>query len=390
MVPTIEQIKPIISRRAQGTITSIAIAVNLLFITLLLFAQLNFDNNSLVHHLRKTRAITHKRHSKEKWAPLSLKAGQTHAPVILINASQPPKPNSAPQAPAFTPAPQSTGTTPAYTTHEQIQKTEPTRFAEEKSIDTQENQHTEIKNNASLEHAIKAALARKLKDSARQTIEKSKVSKQDKPMPQQATTTINPHISSAILKPFSISQKMANRPAHQFSRTARANRSTQPNKNSVPTNIPQIQKPKLTFAQLVKGFTEHLKTEGEYTIAMQGNSDTKATEQQLRVGRFLQKIIQCLQTAWKVNRIRYPLNHRVFANVAFRIVINKNGSLDNLIIHRTSGRQIIDKFIFDVIKDASKSFPSIPHYLKQDVCVITCDWDKLPLPDGPPNYIITH
>ncbi len=63
--------------------------------------------------------------------------------------------------------------------------------------------------------------------------------------------------------------------------------------------------------------------EGDYTIAMTGNDNAKATESQLKIGRFLQRIIGSIQNSWRVNTNRYPLSHAVIVSIHFTIVINK-------------------------------------------------------------------
>ncbi len=375
MLPTIDQIKPLISRRTKGIITTLAITVNLLIIAFFLLIQLDLnDNASFINHIRRAHSALKKKHAQKEWAKIRPKTSQLGAPVVLMQSpqqtvhsqSQPSQPQQTKQnksVPSFNKPPEKSAVNGKEKTVNQeqniedkkdSQKTkqlEPTELAQ--NIDTSQSESDiQEKKSSSLEHVIKAALAKKLKEPA--------------------------HKDSSIEKPI----------------TGQQNKPTTIKKQNTQTNPTQIiqdqEKQKLTFAQLVKGFTEHLKTEGEYTLSMEGKSSAKATEQQLRVGRFLQKIIQCVQTAWKVNRNRYPLNHRVIATIVVRVVINKDGSLGNLIIQQTTGRQILDTYILNILKDASKSFPPIPHYLNQEVCVITCNWEKIPLPEGPISYTITR
>ncbi len=150
----------------------------------------------------------------------------------------------------------------------------------------------------------------------------------------------------------------------------------------------QQPKQKLSLAQLAQGFVDHMKHEGDYTIAMSGNDSAKATESQLKIGRFLQRIIGSIQNAWRVNINRYPLSHAVIVSIHFTIVINKDGSLNKVGIDKSSGDQRIDNYIKLIVQDASSSFPSIPDYMSHSVCSIRCTLDDIRLPDGPPGYTI--
>lgn len=151
---------------------------------------------------------------------------------------------------------------------------------------------------------------------------------------------------------------------------------------------PQPSQPKLSLAQLAQGFTDHMKHEGDYTISMSGNDSAKATESQLKIGRFLQRIIGCVQNAWRGNVNRYPLSHPVMVSIHFTIVINKNGTLNKVNIDKSSGNQSIDNYIKLIIQDASTSFPAIPDYMSHDICSIRCTLDEIRLPEGPPGYTI--
>lgn len=161
-----------------------------------------------------------------------------------------------------------------------------------------------------------------------------------------------------------------------------------PRKQSPVAATAKTNKPKLSLAQLAQGFVDHMQHEGDYTIAMSGHNSAKATESQLKVGRFLQRIIGSIQNAWRVNVNRYPLTHAVIVSIHFTIVINKDGSLNKVAFDKSSGDQRIDNYIRLIVQDASKAFPSIPDYMGHDICSIRCMLDDIKLPDGPPGYTI--
>ncbi|HRN78037.1 MAG TPA: TonB C-terminal domain-containing protein [Candidatus Dependentiae bacterium] len=151
-----------------------------------------------------------------------------------------------------------------------------------------------------------------------------------------------------------------------------------------------VKKPSLTLAKIAQGFAKHMEQEGDLSIAMAGRSNAKATESQLRVGRFLQKILACVQTSWRTQISKYPLSHPIKIDIHFNMVVNKDGTLNNIILTRSSGSPSLDVYVANIIRDASSSFPPIPDYLNWNICTIRCDWDDLPLPDTPIQFVVSH
>jgi len=151
-------------------------------------------------------------------------------------------------------------------------------------------------------------------------------------------------------------------------------------------------KPKLTLAQLAEGFAHHMEQEGDLSIAiaMAGKSNAKATESQLRIGRFLQKVLDGVKTSWVTQKRHYPLSHPIQISIHFNMSINKDGSLHGITITQSSGSSSLDAYITGIIKDASSSFPPIPDYLNWNICTVRCDWDNLPLPNTPIQFIISQ
>jgi len=150
---------------------------------------------------------------------------------------------------------------------------------------------------------------------------------------------------------------------------------------------PAPAKPKLTLADLAKGFIRHTESKGNFSISMQGTGRAQATQDQLRIGRYLQKIIWAIQNAWNINKSSYPFSEPMIVSINFILYIQKNGTLATA-IRESTGSRLADQFIMSIIKDASDSCPPIPNYLRMELISIRCNWPHINLEQGPTNLII--
>jgi outer membrane biosynthesis protein TonB len=217
-------------------------------------------------------------------------------------------------------------------------------------------------------------------------------------IPKNDSTQVIESLIAKSIADKSADKPVENKPAPQPPAKPRtqapAKTQMQRNKPTTKTSPAQVMAKKqpaskqLSLAQLAQGFVDHMQHEGDYTISMSGNASAKATETQLKVGRFLQRIIGAIQNSWRANTTHYPLSKPVIASIHFTIVINKNGTLNKVGIDRSSGNYLIDNYIKRIIQDASSSFPSIPDYMGHDVCSIRCTLDEIRFPEGPPGYTI--
>lgn len=134
------------------------------------------------------------------------------------------------------------------------------------------------------------------------------------------------------------------------------------NQDNRPLTAPR---PPLTLAQLTQGFLHQRKQDsGTHSISMLGKEGL-ATDEQLKYERYLQKISWCIQNSFEINRSRFP---SLSQNVTFKIffAIARNGNLQQLAIHQSSGSIHIDQCVLFVFRDASTSFPPMPNYLPDD------------------------
>lgn len=130
-------------------------------------------------------------------------------------------------------------------------------------------------------------------------------------------------------------------------------------------------KPPLSLAQLTQGFLSHIKEEGTHAIHMLGNKKGAATEEQIKYERYLQKINWCLQNSFNINREKFPVSAMVKNNVHIFLALNKDGSIRQCTITKTSGNLYLDEFVMFNFKDAGGAFPPVPNYLPDNPFAVT-------------------
>jgi len=130
------------------------------------------------------------------------------------------------------------------------------------------------------------------------------------------------------------------------------------------------QKP-LTLAQLTKGFLEHIKDEGKHRITTIGQKGRTPTAEQLKHERYVEKLSWCLQNSFKINSDKFPTTDPDKTIVKVYLALNKNGTVKELKIVESSGDRLLDQFVHYIFRDASSSFPPVPHYFPHNPYTIT-------------------
>jgi len=141
----------------------------------------------------------------------------------------------------------------------------------------------------------------------------------------------------------------------------------QPKKHEPQTSVmSQPQQSSVTLAQLAQGFVQHLKDAQEGEMNMEGAATGHPSEDQLRRGRYAQKILQCVIESYHRNRYRAPrVDHQREISVA--VVVNRDGTLGMFQLVQPSGVFEVDQFVQALFKDAGTSFPPMPTAFKQSV-----------------------
>lgn len=126
-----------------------------------------------------------------------------------------------------------------------------------------------------------------------------------------------------------------------------------------------------TLAQLTQGFLESKDEGGRCSVKMIGNRKGMPTSEQMKYEMYLQKLGVCCQNSFAINQKRLPSYDSSIATVGIYLAINRDGTIKQLHVLKSSGDIHIDHFVLFVIRDASSSFPPVPRYLPDDPFAIT-------------------
>jgi len=140
----------------------------------------------------------------------------------------------------------------------------------------------------------------------------------------------------------------------------------EPVSEKTPQTVLQQQQPQpnLTLAQLAQGFVQHLQDAQEGEMNMEGKRSGHPSEDQMRRGRYAQKVLQCVIESYHRNRYRAPRVEQQ-GDIAVAVVINQDGSLGVCKLVQPSGSYEIDQFVQALFKDAGSSFPPVPKSFKE-------------------------
>jgi len=136
-----------------------------------------------------------------------------------------------------------------------------------------------------------------------------------------------------------------------------------------------LSKPKQlpTLAQLTQGFMNHVKDEGgQHLVSMLGPKKGLPSEDQIKYERYIQKISACITNSFAIHHTKFTLSSPVEDNTLVFIAINRNGTLYHIALRQSSGNKGLDAFVLSVFRDASLSFPPLPHYLPDNPLTLTC------------------
>jgi len=129
---------------------------------------------------------------------------------------------------------------------------------------------------------------------------------------------------------------------------------------------PQADPQQLTLAQLAQGFISHLRDAHEGEMNMEGTRNGHPSEDQLRRGRYAQKVLQCVIESYHRNRDRAPrMNQPV--EICVMVAIGQEGRLASFQFLQPSGIYEIDQFVQQIFQDAGSAFPPLPAAFKQSL-----------------------
>lgn len=147
-------------------------------------------------------------------------------------------------------------------------------------------------------------------------------------------------------------------------------------KKASPRKTPQkkqtVPKPPLTLAQLTEGFLHQPKKHaGSYGISMLGIKQGLPSDEQMKYERYIQKLSWCLQNSYNIHAHRMPaFSSDTIMYLLF--TLSRDGTLQQLVVRKSSGNIFLDNFVVFVFREASVSFPPVPRYLPDDPFQMTC------------------
>ena len=127
------------------------------------------------------------------------------------------------------------------------------------------------------------------------------------------------------------------------------------------TPTPSRQTP--SFAQLAQGFVEHLQ---QADMTVQSNRSGTASIDQIKHINYCQKIIGCVVNSYKISNHTAPHKGILAQRARLHLALNSNGTIASLTLQQSSGDNSVDRFLLDMFKDASSSFPPIPAAIKEN------------------------
>lgn len=128
-------------------------------------------------------------------------------------------------------------------------------------------------------------------------------------------------------------------------------------------------KPQFSFNNLVQGLAHHFQEEqGTDTYTMRGKNVGKATAEQIRYAQYGTKICSTIHNAFLTNNTKNSITIRNNDPLVVKIIINKDGSLQNTHIIKTSHSQSIDQTVISIINSAAHSFPPLPEFFGMQQC----------------------
>ena len=118
-----------------------------------------------------------------------------------------------------------------------------------------------------------------------------------------------------------------------------------------------------SLAQLTQGVMNYMQEGGNHAVSMIGKKNGVPTDEQLKYERYLERLNQCLHNSFSINSDKQPAPFPQMSNITVYLALNKDGTLHNLKLVKSSGSTTMDLFVMSIFRDASSSFPPVPHYL---------------------------
>ena len=124
-------------------------------------------------------------------------------------------------------------------------------------------------------------------------------------------------------------------------------------------------KPRLTLADLAKGFIESINKGGEDWIERDGDPNIRPDFKDLKYLSYIQKAVWYMQNEWKLAQSKLELRTHQELILSIIITILRDGSVSGVRIVKPSGSNELDSFLIKGIEKASP-LPPVPNHFDTD------------------------
>ena len=109
---------------------------------------------------------------------------------------------------------------------------------------------------------------------------------------------------------------------------------------------------------------QRMQENSQHYVDTRGGKEGQPTAEQLKYERYVAKLFACIQKSIRIHKHNMQIQVYQEAEVDFQLTLNRNGTLADLRLIRSSGMRQLDEFILFVVRDAATSFPPVPSSLK--------------------------
>lgn len=135
---------------------------------------------------------------------------------------------------------------------------------------------------------------------------------------------------------------------------------------------------KLTLADIAKGFVSQSRSKkvmtqsnsSNHLITISGKNIAQATADQLKHERYIKKLFDCIDIAFKLHRRGFRFTQQPQTDplkMVLLVDVEKTGNIASINLIAGSENKQFDRFMLKVVKDASRSFPPVPTNFKTDI-----------------------
>jgi outer membrane biosynthesis protein TonB len=126
------------------------------------------------------------------------------------------------------------------------------------------------------------------------------------------------------------------------------------------------------MASLAASFLHEARDEQDHEITIIGDPRRMPTADQIKHERYLARLQQCLHTSCITLMSHAPALTEWPGNPTIRMKLNRDGSISNLTLVKSSQNGALDRFFMMAFQDAGHSFPPLPSYFPRPFYM--CNW----------------